>query len=183
MKLVALVLSLICPALFAGDFPENPAGLPEAPPLRMELPSLAAVLGGKKVRKPVDTRALIRAAAAKHHVPAAFVKSIVAAESNFDVEAVSRCGAIGLMQLIPATALAYGADPTDPEENIDAGTRHLRVLMDRYHRYRDWMRRVIAAYNAGPGAVDRYRGVPPYRETRQYVARVLLLLRHFQREG
>jgi soluble lytic murein transglycosylase-like protein len=59
--------------------------------------------------------------------------------------------------------LSYGADSTTPEENIDAGTRYLRVLIDRYWRYRGWMRRVIAAYNAGTGVVDRYRGVLPYR--------------------
>jgi len=133
-------------------------------------------------RKPIDTHALIRAAARKHRVPAAFVKSIVAAESNFNCDAVSPKGAIGLMQLMPATAEEYGADPNVPEQNVDAGTQYLRVLMDKYGKHPNSLKRVIAAYNAGPGRVDRYRGVPPFRETRAYVARVLRLLRHYEKE-
>ena len=125
---------------------------------------------------------LIGLAAAKHNVPPAFVKSIVAVESNFDPNAVSPKGAIGLMQLMPATAHEYGADPTIPEQNIDAGTHYLRVLMDRYSRGRSSLPRVIAAYNAGPAMVDRYRGIPPFRETRLYVARVLGFLRRFRAE-
>jgi len=130
----------------------------------------------------VDTHALIRGAAKKHGVPVAFVKSIVAAESNFDCAAISSKGAIGLMQLMPDTAREYGADPSIPEQNVDAGTHYLRVLMDKYHRYGNSLPRVIAAYNAGPGMVDRYHGVPPFRETRRYVVRVLRFLRIFQRE-
>jgi len=106
----------------------------------------------------------------------------VAAESNFNCDAISPKGAIGLMQLMPATAEEYGADPNIPEQNIDAGTQYLRVLMDKYSRHRNSLARVIAAYNAGPGSVDRYRGVPPFRETRAYVARVLKLLRHYEKE-
>ncbi len=135
-----------------------------------------------KFVKLVDTHALIRGAAKKHGVPAAFVKSIVAAESNFNCTALSSKGAIGLMQLMPETAREYGADPNIPEQNVDAGTHYLRVLMDKYHRYDNSLPRVIAAYNAGPGMVDRYHGVPPFRETRRYVVRVLRFMRRFQRE-
>jgi soluble lytic murein transglycosylase-like protein len=131
--------------------------------------------------KTIDVHALIRAASQKHGVPEAFIKSIVAAESNFDTKAVSRTGAIGLMQLMPATAQEYSADPTIPEQNIDAGTRYLRCLMTRYRNKRNSLTHVIAAYNAGPGAVDRYRGVPPYRETRRYVVRVLSYLKQFKK--
>ncbi|HKE28462.1 MAG TPA: lytic transglycosylase domain-containing protein [Bryobacteraceae bacterium] len=124
---------------------------------------------------------IIQAAARRHNVPAAFVKSIVAAESNFDCNVVSPKGAIGLMQLMPETAQEYGADPTVPEQNVDAGTHYLRVLMNRYETRRSsQLNRVIAAYNAGPGMVDRYRGIPPFRETRQYVVRVLAFLRRFR---
>ena len=141
----------------------------------------------KSIEKPKLSREeaaiIIREAAAKHKVPAAFVKSIVAAESNFDPAAVSAKGAIGLMQLMPETAQQYGVDPTIPAENIDGGTRYLGVLMRRYQKSRDWLRRTIAAYNAGPGMVDKYRGVPPFRETRTYVARVLTFFRRFQKEG
>jgi soluble lytic murein transglycosylase-like protein len=116
---------------------------------------------------------MIAAAARKHEVNPAFVKSIIAAESAFSQAAVSPKGAIGLMQLMPETAREFGADPAVPEQNIDAGTHYLSWLLRRYAGKRDALKRAIAAYNAGPGAVERYRGVPPFRETRTYVARVL----------
>ncbi|MEP6715386.1 MAG: lytic transglycosylase domain-containing protein [Terriglobia bacterium] len=124
---------------------------------------------------------LIGVATEKHHVPAEFVKSIVAAESAFNSEALSPKGAMGLMQLMPATAREYGANASIPAQNVDAGTRYLRVLMNRYHRFgTESLPRVIAAYNAGPGSVDRYKGVPPFDETRNYVVRVLGYLRQFR---
>jgi hypothetical protein len=126
-----------------------------------------------------ETLLLIAEAAIKHRVPAAFVTSIVAAESNFDCAAISRTGAVGLMQLMPETAKQFGANPAIPAENIDAGTRYLSWLMKRYEKRRDSIKHVIAAYNAGPAMVDRYRGVPPFRETRAYVARVLGFLKQF----
>ena len=86
------------------------------------------------------------------------------------------------MQLMPATAHEYGADPTIPEQNIDAGTRYLYFLMHKYRKYRNPLSRVIAAYNAGPGAVDRYHGIPPFRETRGYVARVMGFMRQYSKE-
>ncbi len=116
---------------------------------------------------------VIAAAAHKHQVNPAFVKSIIAAESGFAETAISPKGAVGLMQLMPETAREFGADPSVPEQNIDAGTHYLSWLMQRYAHKRDQMRRAIAAYNAGPGAVERFRGVPPFRETRTYVTRVL----------
>jgi soluble lytic murein transglycosylase-like protein len=122
---------------------------------------------------------LIAGAAARHNVPAAFVTSIVAAESNFNCAALSPKGAIGLMQLMPETAQQFGADPAIPAQNIDAGTRYLRWLMDRYQKGRYNIQHVIAAYNAGPAMVDRYRGVPPFKETRNYVIRVLGFLKQF----
>ena len=139
-------------------------------------------LAAVKPIKTIDVHALIHASAEKHKVPEAFVKSIVAAESNFDAAAVSRTGAVGLMQLMPATAQEYSADPKVPAQNIEAGTKYLRCLMTRYQRSRNSLKRVIAAYNAGPGAVDRYRGVPPFRETRQYVVRVLGFMKQFEKE-
>lgn len=131
---------------------------------------------------PAQTIALIAKAAEKHKVRPALVKSIVAAESGFDPAAISPKGAIGLMQLMPSTAEQFGADPTDPAQNIDAGAHYLHVLIQKYRGRKDWLNRVIAAYNAGPGVVDRYRGIPPYRETRQYVARVRNFLRIFEHE-
>ena len=100
------------------------------------------------------------------------VRAIVRAESGFDPAAVSRKGAGGLMQLMPKTATALGvADRFDPRENITGGVRHLRYLLDRY---RGSVSLALAAYNAGEGPVDAYRGIPPYPETQQYVRRVML---------
>ena len=123
---------------------------------------------------------VIRAACRKHQVKAAFVKSIIRAESGFSPTVVSPKGAIGLMQLMPETAREFGADPRVPEQNVEAGTHYLSWLLQRYGKKRDPMRRAIAAYNAGPGNVDRYHGVPPFRETRAYVTRVLRYFKKYQ---
>jgi soluble lytic murein transglycosylase-like protein len=134
----------------------------------------------QKTLKLEDVHALIAAAAQKHSVPIALVNSIVATESNFQCDAVSSRGSIGLMQLLPSTARQYGADARVPEQNIDAGTRYLRFLIEKYRSSSRPMENVIAAYNAGCDAVDRYHGVPPFRETRVYVDRVLMLMRRHQ---
>ena len=119
---------------------------------------------------------LIAREARRHGVNPALVKAVVKAESNFHPEAVSSQGAQGLMQLMPDTADSLGvADPFRPEENVWGGTRYLRAMLDRY---RD-VRYALAAYNAGPSAVDRFGGVPPYPETREYVDRVLDYYRRY----
>lgn len=186
MKCLVLGFSLIvvCFASTGEDTPMNSdaeTSMVEFPP-PPELPPQPLPLAPGSKPPVVDPHALIRAAARKHRVSAAFITSIVAAESNFDPAAISAKGAIGLMQLMPATAQLFGADATVPEQNVDAGTHYLRFLIDRYHKYHNWLTRVIAAYNAGPGVVDRYRGVPPYRETRIYVARVLTFMKLFQHQ-
>lgn len=113
---------------------------------------------------------LIRQAARRHRIEAPLVKAVMAAESAFDPTAVSRAGAQGLMQLMPATARHLGVtDPFAVHQNIHGGARYLRQMLDRYGD----VSRALAAYNAGPSAVDRYNGIPPYRETRTYVRRVL----------
>jgi soluble lytic murein transglycosylase-like protein len=122
---------------------------------------------------PLSAEELITAAANRQGLPADFVRSVVAAESGFRANAVSNKGAIGLMQLMPATARDYGANPQDPKQNVEAGTQYLRDLLLKYRDDDDQVRRALAAYNAGPGAVDRYHGIPPYRETLAYVERVL----------
>jgi len=117
---------------------------------------------------------LIRAAAQKHGVDADLIYGIIAAESNFDRKAVSRKGAQGLMQLMPATAKELDVrDVFDPAENIDAGTSYLKSLLSRYQND---LRLTLAAYNAGPERVEQYRGVPPFAETREYLNRVI---RHY----
>jgi soluble lytic murein transglycosylase-like protein len=108
-------------------------------------------------------------AADKYGLPRHLVRSVMAAESGFQPLAVSPKGAIGLMQLMPGTAADLGVDPYDPAQNVDAGTRYLRDLLSKYD---GGLRHALAAYNAGPAAVDKYNGVPPYRETVNYVFRI-----------
>jgi soluble lytic murein transglycosylase-like protein len=126
-----------------------------------------------KPQVPPPAKDIFTAAADKHGLPLALVKSVVKAESNFQPNAISPKGAIGLMQLMPATARDLGVDPHVPEQNVEAGARYLRDLLIKYENDEDQVARAIAAYNAGPAAVDKYNGVPPYAETQTYVRRVL----------
>ena len=117
-----------------------------------------------------DIDALIGANAASYSVDPALVRSIVEAESGFNPRATSPAGARGLMQLMPGTAQSLGVvDAYDPAENLRGGTRYLRGLLDRFGD----VRLAVAAYNAGPAAVERFGGVPPFPETQAYVRRVL----------
>jgi soluble lytic murein transglycosylase-like protein len=116
---------------------------------------------------------LVREAARRYGLPATFLGSVAQAESGFRADAVSPKGAVGIMQLMPATARALGADPADPRQNVEAGTRYLAELLLKYKDDPWQVRKALAAYNAGPGAVERYKGVPPYRETVEYVERVI----------
>jgi soluble lytic murein transglycosylase-like protein len=113
----------------------------------------------------------VREAAERHGVPEALVSAVIRIESGFNRNAVSRKGARGLMQLMPATASMLGVrDSFDPRQNIDGGVRHLRGLIDRFGND---LKLALAAYNAGEQAVVNYRGIPPYPETRDYVTKVL----------
>lgn len=112
---------------------------------------------------------LADAAADKYGLPRALVRSVMAAESGMNPLAASPKGAIGLMQLMPRTAQTLGANPYDPAQNVDAGARYLRDLLLQYN-FGLW--HALAAYNAGPGAVAKYGGIPPYRETIDYILRV-----------
>jgi soluble lytic murein transglycosylase-like protein len=107
----------------------------------------------------------------EHNLDVDLLASLVKAESGGNARAVSRTGARGLMQLMPSTAAGLGvADSFAPQQNVRGGSAYLDALLTRYH---DNMALALAAYNAGPAAVDRYRGIPPYHETRAYVARVI----------
>lgn len=126
-----------------------------------------ARLEGVQTQRPAIER-MIAQAAARHGVPFDLAIAVARAESGLDPQARSRAGAIGVMQLMPSTARALGVDPHDIRQNIEGGVRYLRQM---YDKFRDW-RLAVAAYNAGPGAVERYGGVPPFQETREYVRRV-----------
>jgi soluble lytic murein transglycosylase-like protein len=117
-----------------------------------------------------DPETLVRDAARRTGLPPALVESVARVESNFRPDAVSRKGALGVMQLMPATARALAADPHDTAQNIDAGARLLRELLIKYEGN---VVKALAAYNAGANAVDRYRGMPPYAETQDYVDKVI----------
>jgi len=114
---------------------------------------------------------LVSGASHSNGVPPGLVRAVLMAESGGNPSAISIAGAQGLMQLMPGTAAGCGiANPFDPVENVRCGTGYLRSLLHHYHNN---VTLAVAAYNAGPGAVDRYHGVPPYAETQAYVARVL----------
>lgn len=119
----------------------------------------------------VDLNQVVNSASATYHLDPDLVNSVIHAESGFNSRAVSRKGAQGLMQLMPGTAGRLGVtNPLDPAANVGGGTRYLRELLERYNFD---LVKALAAYNAGPLRVEQYRGVPPYRETRAYVAKIV----------
>lgn len=139
---------------------------PPAPPAAPEKPATNDT--PKLSPQELATRAAIQAG-----LPPAIVHSVAKAESGYRLDAVSPKGAIGLMQLMPGTAAELNADPNDPLQNAEAGAKYLRELLLKYQNDPHQVSKAIAAYNAGPAAVDKYNGIPPYRETIDYVNRVL----------
>jgi len=126
--------------------------------------------GYADVSKP-QLLSMISKVAAKHGVDEKLVKAVIKQESGFNSKAKSHCGAMGLMQLMPGTAKTLGVtDPFNPVQNVDGGVRHLKWLLSKYHGN---VVLALAAYNAGSGAVDKYDGVPPYKETQNYVKSIL----------
>jgi hypothetical protein len=151
----------ILPPVQPEKAPVTSATTPATPPVA--LPSAMAATPAELATQAAD----------KFQLPGAFVRSVMKAESGFRPNAVSPKGAIGLMQLLPGTARELGVDPRNPRENANGGAQYLRELLARYESDPNQVLLALAAYNAGPGAVERYRGVPPYRETREYILRVL----------
>ena len=146
------------------DLPE-----PATPSRAVEATPSDAAPGPTAVKKPINE--LITGVAKKHQIDPDFVTSVVKAESGFDPGAVSRKGAVGLMQLMPKTAATLGVENVlDPAANLEGGTKYLRQLLDQYDGD---VVKALAAYNAGPLRVEQYGGLPPYGETRAYVARIV----------
>ena len=138
-------------------------------------PLPAFVPATRPVLSAADVRGMVDRLAARYGVNAALAHALVQVESNYEPMAVSSKGATGLMQIMPALAREYALeDPFDPEKNLDTGLRHLRGLLDLF---KSDVKLALAAYNAGLGAVTRYGGVPPYRETQNYVQRIMTLAR------
>ncbi len=121
---------------------------------------------------------IIQKAQAKYGIEFSLIKAVIQAESGFDSRAVSKKGAKGLMQIMPDNYKALSvSNPFDPSQNIMGGTRYLKQLLNRYD---DKLPLALAAYNAGPGAVDKYRQIPPYPETRNYVQKVMTLYSRYK---
>jgi soluble lytic murein transglycosylase-like protein len=144
--------------------------IPDLPaPLKVAAP--AAILNAPVTLTREEMQTMLSHAGTDHNIDADLLASVVRAESGGQVKAVSRAGARGLMQLMPGTATELGVeDAFQPDQNIAGGSAYLDQLLKRYN---DNVALALAAYNAGPAAVDRYHGIPPYRETRAYVARVI----------
>jgi soluble lytic murein transglycosylase-like protein len=143
------------------------AGLPSAP---LSAPAAPASVAAAPVL-PDQIDALVTQNSATWQVDPSLVKAIIANESGFDANATSKVGAQGLMQLMPSTAQSVGVrNSYDPAQNVAGGTRYLKGLLDRFNGD---VRLAVAAYNAGPGAVEKYGDVPPYAETQNYVQNVL----------
>jgi soluble lytic murein transglycosylase-like protein len=173
-----LGLGVLLVTVTAGYFLSGLTGTGDARPVaqeaRIETAQVQVASGNTEPETDADDDmdAYIKQVAARYNVPADLVAAVIEAESDNNPRAVSRRGARGLMQLMPKTARTLGVhDPFDPRANIDAGVRHLRALMDRFGSNN--LPLVLAAYNAGEVAVIKHRGVPPYRETRAYVKRIL----------
>jgi soluble lytic murein transglycosylase-like protein len=151
----------------------------ELPPLEETVPvetvaPVAIKQSSRAAHAPLDARPfadLIETVALKHGVDPELVHAVVLAESGYRADARSNVGARGLMQVMPSTAKDFGIrNLYDPQNNLEAGVQYLKFLLVRFPGD---LKRAIAAYNAGPGAVAKYRGIPPYRETQQYVNKVL----------
>jgi soluble lytic murein transglycosylase-like protein len=160
------------PSLSAAPVPDTSApGMVAAPPAIDDAP--IRLLPGEVFDGPA-LRRLAGRIARRHAVDEGLVRAVIEVESRFDAFAVSPRGAMGLMQLMPKTAQRFAvSNPFDPVENIDGGVRYLKELLARYEGR---LPLALAAYNAGEEAVDRHGGIPPYRETRQYVSRIQRIL-------
>ena len=159
--------------LFVNADPPSSFKLSPRKPRGIFLPAEVSFTGGNRPAVDLNrdgAEKLVREAAERHRLDPALIRAVIETESNWNAGAVSRKGAVGLMQLIPTTAQRFGVnDLFSPQQNVDAGVRYLKILLERYNGN---LELALAAYNAGEGAVDRAHGIPRFRETRDYIQRV-----------
>jgi len=171
--LLAVVPGYVVSRIGADGLLTTPSASATALPSKLQSAGFERAVASTPIGTEID--GYIREVASRYRVSEELIVAIIEAESRFDAQAVSRRGALGLMQLMPATAATLGvSDPFDPRENIDAGVRHLRAMMAHFPGN---LPLALAAYNAGEKAVIDHRGIPPYRETQEYVQRILGRLR------
>jgi len=136
----------------------------------MSSPASSKGSSGTSATGDVHLERIVREAAERHSLDPALVKAVISTESGWNPQAVSRKGAIGLMQLVPGTAQRFGVgNPFDPAQNVEGGARYLRGLLEKYD---GGLWHALAAYNAGPGAVEKYKGVPPFGETINFIKKI-----------
>jgi hypothetical protein len=173
---ISLVQNFDGRKMFVNTEPVVKEKLTTSRPRTIYLPAEQTFLGRKHEAMSLDrdgAEALVKEAAERHRIDPALIRAVIQTESGWNAGAVSRKGAVGLMQLVPSTAQRFGVkDMFSPKQNVDAGVRYLKSLLERYNGN---LELALAAYNAGEGAVDRARGVPAFRETRNYVQRVQYL--------
>jgi soluble lytic murein transglycosylase-like protein len=177
--MAALVPSILADPQFYGSMNASGVRSPANGPARIAIHAVQP-MGQQSVSRVDLERAVLRAAHQQQLHPALLL-AVMKAESSFNPLVVSRAGAVGLMQLIPETALRHGVrNLYDTDENVAGGAKHLRYLLDRFHGN---TRLALAAYNAGERKVERYGIIPPYKETRLYVKKVLSYYRDYRKEG
>jgi soluble lytic murein transglycosylase-like protein len=183
MGLAGLLLMTSAPsALAESQLYENvnPLGVVQLTNVPSDPKFQAVRPAGLRLVSGLELERAVARAAKQHHLHPALLFAVMKAESSFNPLVVSKAGAVGLMQLVPETAMRHGVrNLYDTNENVAGGARHLRYLLDRFHGN---TRLALAAYNAGERKVDRYRKIPPYKETRLYVQKVLSYYRDYRKE-
>jgi soluble lytic murein transglycosylase-like protein len=185
IKLLTLIAVLVSVISMPSIVVET-SRVPEAK-VTNPLPAISQATGeplplwSSQAASPAELERAVTRAAQQHHLHPALLFAVMKAESSFNPIVVSKAGAVGLMQLVPETAMRHGVrNLYDTNENVAGGARHLRYLLDRFHGN---TRLALAAYNAGERKVDRYKQIPPYKETQHYVQKVLSYYRVYRKEA